>query len=76
VVLLIQCLYRFLLKKGKFASSNVENLRFSSFFISFLFYRRFLTRRTLVRLSLVSRRFPLKPRSSGLPPLGITENKK
>ena len=39
---------------------NVENLRFSSFHYSFLFYRRFLARRTFVRLSLVSRRFLLK----------------
>ena len=38
---------------------KVENLRFSSF-LYFVFYFRFLVRRTLVRLSLVSRKFPLK----------------
>ena len=42
---------------------KVENLWFSSVFNRFLFYPRFLTRRTLVRLTLVSRGFLLQIRT-------------
>ena len=44
---------------SKLEKIKVENLRFSPFLLSFLFYLRFLAHRTLVRLSLVSRRFSL-----------------
>ena len=49
-----------------FRSIKVENLRFSPFNQSFLFYFRFLARRRCLRLSLVSRKFLHQIRS----PLG------
>ena len=46
----ILCSYRKISIKGE---NKVENLRFSPFLLSFLFYLRFVAQRTLVRFSLI-----------------------